>query len=56
VGATDFFDDAGDSHAGAGIGLRYDTGFGPIRLDLAAPVSGDTGEGAQIYIGIGQAF
>jgi len=56
VGATDFFDDAGDSHAGAGIGLRYDTGFGPIRLDLAAPLSGDTGEGAQIYIGIGQAF
>jgi translocation and assembly module TamA len=56
VGGLDFFDDLGGSHAGAGIGLRYDTGFGPIRLDLAAPVSGDTGEGAQIYIGIGQAF
>ncbi|MGQ0564100.1 MAG: autotransporter assembly complex protein TamA [Gemmobacter sp.] len=56
VGALDFFDDAGDSHAGAGLGLRYDTGFGPIRLDVAAPVSGDTGKGAQVYIGIGQAF
>jgi translocation and assembly module TamA len=56
VGAQDFFDDLGDSHAGAGIGLRYDTGFGPIRLDIAGPVSGDTGEGAQVYVGIGQAF
>lgn len=45
-----------DVHAGAGLGLRYDTGFGPIRLDVAAPVAGDTGEGVQIYVGIGQAF
>ncbi|MFN3825741.1 MAG: autotransporter assembly complex protein TamA [Pseudorhodobacter sp.] len=46
----------GNSHAGAGLGLRYDTGFGPIRLDIAGPISGNTGKGAQIYIGIGQAF
>lgn len=45
-----------DWHAGAGIGLRYKTGIGPIRLDVAAPVGGDTGEGAQLYLGIGQAF
>lgn len=56
IGATDFFDAAGDWHAGAGLGLRYDTGFGPIRLDVAAPVAGDTGDGVQIYIGIGQSF
>lgn len=56
VAATDFGDTTGDWHAGAGIGLRYDTGFGPIRFDVAAPVAGDTGEGVQIYIGIGQAF
>lgn len=56
VSAGDFFDDSGEWHAGAGLGLRYDTGIGPIRLDVAAPVSGDTGEGVQIYIGIGQAF
>lgn len=43
-------------HAGAGIGVRYHTSFGPIRLDLAAPVSGDTGDGIQLYVGIGQAF
>ncbi|WP_420005374.1 autotransporter assembly complex protein TamA [Arenibacterium sp. LLYu02] len=50
---------SGDSeyHAGAGIGLRYNvTGIGPIRLDLAMPVAGDTTDGLQFYIGIGQAF
>jgi translocation and assembly module TamA len=51
------FDDASpDWHAGAGLGLRYATGFGPIRLDVATPVGGDTGEGVQIYVGIGQSF
>ena len=45
-----------DSQSGAGFGLRYATGFGPIRVDLAAPVSGSTGKGGQIYIGIGQSF
>jgi translocation and assembly module TamA len=54
VGLGGFSD--GDSHAGAGLGLRYDTGFGPIRLDVASPVSGDTGDGVQLYIGLGQAF
>jgi translocation and assembly module TamA len=51
-----FARDGDDVHAGAGLGLRYLTGFGPIRLDVAAPVAGDTGDGVQIYIGIGQAF
>jgi translocation and assembly module TamA len=45
------------SHAGAGIGVRYTAGgFGPIRLDLALPLAGDTEDGLQFYIGIGQAF
>ena len=43
-------------HAGAGLGLRYNTGIGPIRLDVAAPIAGDTGNGVQIYVGIGQSF
>jgi translocation and assembly module TamA len=51
-----FFDTAGDWHSGAGIGVRYDTGFGPIRLDVAAPMGGSTGDGVQIYVGLGQAF
>lgn len=56
VDSGQFFDAAGDWHAGAGIGIRYDTGFGPIRLDLAAPVGGTTGKGGQIYVGLGQSF
>lgn len=55
VGAGSFFDGAGGWHAGAGLGLRYETGVGPIRLDVALPIGG-TSSGAQIYIGIGQAF
>ncbi len=47
----------GESHSGAGLGLRYNTGIGPIRLDVAVPVSGpDDASGVSIYIGIGQAF
>ena len=57
VGDESFPDFTGDSHAGAGLGLRYDTGIGPIRLDLAAPVSGNTeASDFYVYVGIGQAF
>lgn len=56
VDLDNFFDPVGDWHAGAGLGLRYDTGIGPIRLDVAAPVHGRTGDGVQIYIGLGQSF
>ena len=56
VGLNGFNDGSVDPHAGAGLGLRYDTGFGPIRLDVATPISGTTGDGVQIYIGLGQAF
>ncbi|MDR5652387.1 autotransporter assembly complex protein TamA [Ruixingdingia sedimenti] len=55
VGA-DGFGGSADWHAGAGLGVRYATGIGPIRLDVGAPAGGNTGKGAQIYIGIGQAF
>ncbi len=56
IGPDSFPDGSGEWHAGAGIGVRYNTGIGPLRVDLAAPVRGDTGEGLQLYIGIGQAF
>ncbi len=45
-----------DWHAGAGLGLRYNTPVGPLRVDIAQPVAGDTGRGVQLYLGIGQAF
>ena len=43
---------------GAGAGLRYYTGFGPIRFDIGVPISGkdNTDENFQVYISIGQAF
>ena len=59
VGVTDFWDDPeGGWQSGAGIGVRYATGFGPIRVDLATPVSGgdDDDGGVQLYVGIGQSF
>jgi translocation and assembly module TamA len=43
--------------AGAGIGARYYTSFGPIRLDVAVPLNRSHGDDAfELYIGIGQAF
>ncbi|MFQ6549613.1 autotransporter assembly complex protein TamA [Aestuariibius sp. 2305UL40-4] len=59
IGPDSFYSDEGDDHAGAGLGIRYDTGIGPIRLDVGTPVSGgddDDSPSIQVYIGIGQAF
>lgn len=43
--------------AGAGFGVRYYTGFGPIRLDVATPLDRRSGETpVQVYISIGQSF
>jgi len=57
VGNTSNPFDDGDWHAGAGLGVRYNTGIGPIRLDIGTPASGDrAGERVEVYIGIGQSF
>ncbi|PJI84646.1 autotransporter secretion outer membrane protein TamA [Yoonia maricola] len=57
VGATAVPGEDAEWHAGAGFGLRYDTGIGPIRVDLGTQASGDdAGDDLQVYIGIGQAF
>lgn len=56
IGPDSWIGDTGNWHAGAGLGLRYNTGIGPVRLDVARAVSGNTGDGFQIYVGIGQAF
>ncbi len=46
-----------DVRAGAGIGLRYATPFGPIRLDFAVPLNKyPDGSSFGVYAGIGQAF
>jgi translocation and assembly module TamA len=55
IDADEFFG-FGDWHSGAGVGVRYATPVGPIRLDVAMPVGGKTGDGVQVYVGLGQAF
>ncbi len=48
---------SGGWRAGAGIGARYYTAIGPIRLDVAVPLNRQPGGDAfELYIGIGQAF
>ena len=66
-GIVPFFD-AGQAYAstapqftdlryGAGIGARYYTNFGPVRLDIATPIGRRKGEPkVAIYVSIGQAF
>ncbi len=47
----------GELRVGAGIGVRYHTGIGPIRADIAVPlVRQRKTDAVQFYIGIGQAF
>jgi translocation and assembly module TamA len=46
-----------DVSAGAGLGVRYNLGFGPLRLDVATPLNPRAGDGpVQVYISIGQSF
>ncbi len=48
---------SGRLQLGAGLGVRYYTSLGPIRLDIATPVQRQRGEDlGEIYIGLGQAF
>lgn len=67
IGIVPFFDainvatgtapDFKDIRMGAGIGLRYKTPFGPLRLDVAVPLNPyKDGSRFGIYAGIGQSF
>lgn len=48
---------AGEWGLGTGVGARYYTSVGPIRLDVAVPVNRQAGSGSfELYIGLGQAF
>ncbi|GLR66106.1 membrane protein [Acidocella aquatica] len=48
---------AGTLRAGAGLGVRYYTSIGPIRLDLAFPFTRVAGSAAfALYVGFGEAF
>ncbi|ODT66917.1 MAG: hypothetical protein ABS75_25390 [Pelagibacterium sp. SCN 63-23] len=55
--AADRFPELEDLRLGAGVGVRYYTGLGPLRLDLAVPLNKRAGDPDwAIYAGIGQAF
>ena len=44
-------------HAGAGLGLRYFSNFGPVRADIAIPISQKSDwSDVEILVGLGQAF
>ena len=48
---------ASDLRFGAGIGGRFYTNFGPMRIDVATPLNPREGDGKiALYISIGQAF
>ena len=57
VVSAEQFADFGDVRIGVGAGIRYHTGLGPLRLDVAVPLdANDSDNGYGIYVGLGQAF
>ncbi len=47
----------GTMSVGAGLGVRYYTSIGPIRVDFAVPLKRTAGSGSfALYIGLGEAF
>ena len=55
--SRDTFVDFDDVKVGVGLGLRYYTSLGPIRVDVAVPLNPGPDDGSfAIYAGIGQAF
>ena len=46
-----------DIKIGAGVGLRYHTGFGPIRVDVGVPLNPEEDDApVAVYVSLGQAF
>ncbi len=46
-----------DLRLGAGVGIRYRTGFGPIRVDVGTPLNRRAGDSRiAVYVALGQAF
>jgi translocation and assembly module TamA len=47
----------GSLHTGAGVGARYYTPIGAVRVDVAVPLRREPGgDSFEFYIGLGQAF
>lgn len=51
------YPDFSDLRVGVGVGVRYYTNFGPLRVDIATPIDRRPGESRfNVYVSIGQAF
>jgi translocation and assembly module TamA len=54
AGPTPSFDEI---KYGVGLGVRYATGFGPIRVDVGVPLNpGPNDNPVAVYVSLGQAF
>lgn len=57
VGANSFPDLSNEWRVGGGVGLRFNTGLGPLRLDVARALDHRRGDpNFALFIGLGQAF
>ncbi|HVF36498.1 MAG TPA: BamA/TamA family outer membrane protein [Sphingomicrobium sp.] len=55
--STDALPDLSDWQIGVGIGARYYSSFGPIRIDLGTPLNPRPGDGTvAVVVSLGQAF
>lgn len=55
--STSVTPDFSEIKIGAGVGLRYYTGFGPIRVDVGVPLNPEEGDApVAVYVSLGQAF
>ncbi len=55
--SDDTLPDFGTVRFGAGLGVRYNTTFGPLRLDIATPINpGPNDSWIAVYVALGQAF
>ncbi len=55
--STSAMPDFGDWQFGAGLGLRYYSSFGPIRVDVGTPLNPQSGDSrVAVVVSLGQAF
>lgn len=55
--STDAMPDFGDWQIGVGVGARYYSSFGPIRIDVGTPLNRQQGDSRiAVVVGLGQAF
>jgi translocation and assembly module TamA len=55
--STSFLPRFRDLRVGAGMGVRYYSNFGPIRVDVGTPLNPQSGDPKiAVYVSLGQAF